>query len=225
MSDTPASLQQPLHSVALSLPPAAPVLAYYAPTAAAVIGIWNDHGRLLMHRQAKLPARCIQCNQPPHGPPIRLTVTWYSPWLYFLLLLTLPGLIALMAFMIFGQWKETLNLCFCKRHRRQRAFHLATVWGLVGISFLAFLISPYVSNDDFQPILIVTAITLLFIAPMYGFFTCRVLRPTKMNAEYIWLKGAAPDLVAEFPPIMSPLTAERLQPGLKVVAKSSSGVL
>jgi len=47
--------------------------------------LWRDQDVLIMRREAKMPSRCVGCNAPSNGAPLRVKVRWLSPAFYLIL--------------------------------------------------------------------------------------------------------------------------------------------
>src|SRR5262245_2510006 len=44
-----------------------------------VPAIWREGNKLVMHKSATLPDRCIKCNAPTHGSSLLRRLSWYHP--------------------------------------------------------------------------------------------------------------------------------------------------
>src|SRR5436305_9996082 len=85
-------------------------------------GNWRDGKMLIASNGGTLPDRCVKCNGPAEGGPIRQTYAWHHPSLYLTMCLFLiPYLI--IAFIV--NESGILRVSLCRRHRRRRLSFIA----------------------------------------------------------------------------------------------------
>ena len=154
-------------------------------------GVWRDNSTLVMSREAVLPMRCVKCNAYTHG---RLTrkLSWHHPAIFILLLVA--WLIYLIVAMVVRK-RATVELGLCEEHQaRRRTFIWITaiivVLGLLGI-FLGL------SGNDGTPALI--GLMLLLVGLIFGIFAARVTYPSKIDDQFVWLKGVNKDYLDQLP--------------------------
>jgi len=121
-------------------PPEPVVLDYRGPDVTpgwpAVYSPWQTEF-LLIRAGADLPERCVKCNLPAHGRPVRVRLRWVDPRERDGYRGTAYGLVALLVwigFVIEGLFKQRVartGVSLCRRHRALR-------W----VKFLAWLTSP-----------------------------------------------------------------------------------
>ena len=161
-------------------------------------GAWR-HGDTLIVRTkgAVLPARCVKCNAPVEQ-WLHRKFAWHHPAIY---LTILAGLFFYVVFAILLRKTADLYVPLCGVHRSKlrgtilrtwliviaamAAWALAAVWDIheVGMKWLFFLIG---------------LLTLLG-GLIYGLQRWRLLKPTKIDNHFAWLKGASPEFLAELP--------------------------
>ena len=86
---------------------------------------WQDRGLLVARKNTVLPARCVRCNQPAEGPPIKRLYTWHNPMIY---LLILAGILVYAIVALCVQEKAQIFVGICAKHRSQRNTRIAIAW-------------------------------------------------------------------------------------------------
>jgi hypothetical protein len=178
--------------------PASQPIPYYTPMAEHSGGVWNQGGGILvMHKQAQLPPLCIKCCTPTEGQPLKRNVTWHPGWVY---LLILPGLLIYAIVALSIQEKATIYVPLCDKHRGKRRLHLWLAIGIFFASLACFFLEAY-ANRSSQGTFAMIGLLLLVTSIIYAvFFNSRlVVTPHKIDAQYVWLKGASPQFVSQFP--------------------------
>jgi len=158
--------------------------------------LWRDGSRLVMDKTASLPARCIVCNAPATGQPLRRRLTWHPSAWYLLLLINI--LVYAIVSLIVRQ-TAVIHVGLCDTHRGRRRTWIAVAWTLV----LAAVILPFIlggiADDDTMALGFVFAFTAIVVAALIGIFGARVVRATRIDATRLWLAGVSPELIAELP--------------------------
>jgi hypothetical protein len=172
---------------------------------------WRD-GELLMARQgAVLPDRCLKCNSPAELYQFSRTLVWVSPWWLLALLAVGPLLYAIIYLIVRKKGKVTVGLC--PRHRRKRARVITVSW-LIAQAGIGSIVGGLVISDNrtptvlgmatevLIPILIVGGLLLLVVSLIGGAFGSRVLIPSRIDKNFIWLTKVSPEYLATFPTLM-----------------------
>jgi hypothetical protein len=177
-------------------------LNYLTPGAPAG-GIWTDGKILVMHRQAQLPPNCIKCNAPGDNRPLKRNLTWHAGWAYLIILLNLIIYIIVAAII---SSRATIYVGLCPRHRARRRLHMMIAWILFIASIAALIAAANVgggrSSEGLIAGLMVGGFLLLLTSLIWAVVVSyMIVSPKKMDAQYIWLKGAGPEYLAQFPPM------------------------
>jgi len=163
------------------------------------VGIWRDGDLLVMHRDARLPDRCVKSNQPALGYRLRRFLHWYHPAVYFTLLIG-PLIFILVALVV--QKKAVIEIGLSERWRAKRIRATIVGWGVallscpVGCCGLAWMYDKPAAGW-----LIVLAFFLFLLGAIYGSLAARMVAPKRISNEHIWLKGVHPQFLDELPPL------------------------
>jgi hypothetical protein len=153
--------------------------------------IWRHKSVLVMTKQAFLPSRCIKCNEPT-GERLKRKLTWHHPAIYLSILVSIL-FYAIIAMVV--RKSATVELGFCEEHLAKRHKHLMITWALGIAGVLSFPFGG--AMEDVNTIII--GILLLGVTAVYGIVTLRVVVPTKIDDHFVWIKGAGPEYLQEFP--------------------------
>jgi hypothetical protein len=174
--------------------PAQPV-PYYNPLAQHQGGVWNYGGVLVMHKQAQLPPQCIKCCAPAEGKPLKRKITWHPSWVYILIL---PGILIYAIVALAIQEKATVYVGLCEKHRARRRMHLWIAWGIFFASIACFFMAANAPRNA-EGFWAMAGVFGILIALIYAVINSRLIMPTKIDAQYAWLKGFCPQYVNQFP--------------------------
>lgn len=207
------NLVQPV-SASPPLPPphgtagaAQPVLAYATPfgIAAPAFAAWRDGNRLVTVTRGSLPQQCVKCAAPADGFYGPRTFYWHHPALVLLVLLGMPGLIALVIVALVTRKGATLDIGLCAAHRARRRTAIVATWFLViaGIAAIVCgLIAMEEYRSDWAPLFgTLTALALWIVAAVVYTKLGTYLSPTKIDATYATFKGAGVEFLSQFPPV------------------------
>jgi len=171
---------------------------------------WRD-GKLLMARKgAVLPDRCLKCNAPAEGYQFHRKLYWHNPF-WILVFLLSPLLFVIVYFIV--RWQGSITVGLCPRHRSRRARVIGISW-LIALTGIGSLIGGLVISDNrtptilgiatevLIPILIVGGLLLLVVSLIGGVFGSRVLIPSRIDKNFIWLTKVSPAYLATFPTLM-----------------------
>lgn len=159
------------------------------------ISIWRSGKQLKIHRDAILPERCVKTNKPTKGQTLKRTLSWHSPFLYFLLFQPFLYLIVALcirktAIINIGVSNEILA-------QRKKAIFGSWVLGILGLALFVLGCSHSESSG---------AIIVLGIISIIAGFIWAALRATLVSAgriddQYVWIKGVNENYLAEFPDV------------------------
>ncbi|MDB5332337.1 MAG: hypothetical protein JWP03_3488 [Phycisphaerales bacterium] len=182
-------------------PPPVPVLAYSGPVYAPAAGVWRDGKHIVAVKGAALPGTCVKCNAPADGPPMRRTLYWHHPALYALIF---AGILIYAIVALIVRQKGDISLCVCKKHRSRRNYAILIGWvgSLGGLTLII-----YGANSNMAEVFIPLGIILFLGTLIGGIIGARLLSPTKIDTQYLWLRGAGPDFLNTLPDARGPATA------------------
>lgn len=153
-------------------------------------GVWRDGKTLVMAKAARLPSRCVRCNEPATF-RLKRTLSWHTPLLYVLLI---SPLIYVIVALIFRQTAK-VQIPLCERHRAKRSKAIATCW-LVALAGFALCFAP-VFNSDLMPLIGVG--TLMILGALVGALFIAVVTPRKIDKTHAWLDKVSPLYLATLP--------------------------
>src|SRR4051812_25411228 len=155
-----------------------------------------------MHKNAQLPPQCIKCCAPAEGGMLKRKLHWHSPWLYLMLLVVFWGWILLAIIASCISERATIHIGLCARHRRRRVIHLTISWMILLGAIVATAGAMDIHDHDWEASLGWTAVFLAVAAPVYGTLACRMVVPTKIDRDYVWLKGVSKEFAGQFPALV-----------------------
>ena len=161
-------------------------------------GLWR-HGKLLvMHKMAPLPDRCVKSNEPAtrrlvrklswHHPAISLTVL-VSPLIYIILALIL-------------QKKATIQIAMTDRWFAKRRRAMLIGWGMV-LASIGMFVGAFAIGDnhgDIAMAAVLLSFPVFLTGAIYGMIAARMVKPKKIDDNYVWLKGVHPSFLESLPP-------------------------
>jgi hypothetical protein len=178
----------------VAYPPPVPggPLDYASPTAVYGHVAWREGSRLVVRKGAMLPPRCVKCNEPAEGQPIRRNFTWHQPILY---LLILAGVLVYAIVALIVQEKGTVYLSLCKRHRERR---LIMGWSAGVLCLGGLFLLVYSAMLESGLVAIAGAVAL--VAGLVLAVMNQTLSAKRIDAHFLWLGGAGEGFLANFPP-------------------------
>ncbi|MEX2560535.1 MAG: hypothetical protein WD403_11505 [Pirellulales bacterium] len=162
-------------------------------------GVWRDGPLLVMRRDAVLPDLCIKCNLPAGGRRLMRTLYWHHPLVYLSLLLwVLCGPLPFIVLALALRRKAKVAIGVCTRHlaRRRRAILIGWTASLLGI---ALFVAGVLQSGDLAGLLILAGVLLVLCGVVYGVSIAAVISPKRIEAEYVFIKRAGPEYLAQFP--------------------------
>jgi hypothetical protein len=166
-------------------------------TVAESAGLWRQDKLLVMHKNAPLPQRCVKSNAPTIR-TLKRSLTWHHPAVYIALLFNLLVYIIL-AIVLSKRATIYIGLSDEWFARRRRAILIG--WGLVLASVGLFIggLVMIDRNDAMVGLLIFGSFVLFLVGAIYGLLAARMVSPTRITDEYVWLKGVHRDFLASLP--------------------------
>jgi hypothetical protein len=160
-------------------------------------GVWQDGKILVMAKVARLPSRCVKCNEPATF-RLRRKLAWMSPWFYVLLIFLLGGLLLYALLGLVFQKTAVLEIPLCEKHRAKRSRGILIGW-IVGLMGFALCFSPAFSSNGVVGLLVLLGIFMILFGLIFGSITSQVVTPQKIDDTHVWLKKVSPLYLAELP--------------------------
>ena len=161
-------------------------------------GLWRERFLLVMDKTATLPVdRCIVCDAPATGPPLRRKLSWHSPWWYLIVLVNLL-FYAIAAMIVRKTVAVRVGLCDLHRTRRRRWIALAWSLILVALGLLGLVFSNPVT-DFTMAALMALALLSLFAGGVVGIYGPRVVTAKQIDDRYAWIGGVSSQLLDTLP--------------------------
>ncbi|MDB5302093.1 MAG: hypothetical protein JWO87_3756 [Phycisphaerales bacterium] len=176
-----------------------PVLAYSGPVYTPTWGVWREDKKIVASKGAVLPSRCVKCNGPAGGSPITRTLYWHHPALY---LLILPGILIYAIVALIVRQSGTVTVCLCNKHRSQRIYAILGGWlgALLGIVCLF-----YAAVGHMPELFVPLGIVLFLTSIIAGVIIARIVTPSRIDAQYLWIRGAGPEFLNTLPDARGPV--------------------
>ena len=161
------------------------------------VGLWRKDHLLVMHKSAELPAICVKSGQPAKR-RLRRSLSWHHPAIFLTILISVLVYVILALVL---RKTATIHIGLSDRWFaiRRRAIIVGWICALAGIGVFVLGIA-YAEQADWIVGLIPGGLVLFFFGLIYGLVRARMVVPTRINDQYIWLKGVNPSLLAELPP-------------------------
>jgi hypothetical protein len=144
-----------------------------------------------MTRQALLPDRCIKCNEPARR-KLKRRLSWHHPALYLLILV--GALFYVLLAMILRK-TAIIEIGLCEVHSAVRRRDIVITWTLGLLSVGSFFLASQLQDLTFAGI----GCLLILATAVYGIMRVNVVTPTKIDENFLWLKGFNGNYLADFP--------------------------
>lgn len=162
-------------------------------------GIWSDGKLVVMHKQATLPDVCIKSNEQTDGFRLKRKLSWHHPAVFAAILINL--IVYAVLAMVLSK-RATIQIGLSDYWRRKRVRRIIIAWSSVFLGIAVFIGGLILIDGrggaDFAPFGIVGGIFLILFGAFYGLFGARMIAPTKIDDNYVYIKGAHPDFIARF---------------------------
>jgi hypothetical protein len=156
------------------------------------IGAWRSGKLLVVRIDANLPDRCVKCNAATNGRKLVRSLTWHTPWVYLLLFAgVVPYVVVAMAM----SKKAKIAIGVCKEHNSIRNRDIAIGWLGFALFIGSFFVSSFINSGWF----ILGGLGLFLAALIYAVLRTPLVTPKKIDERHVWLNGAAPAFVEQFP--------------------------
>lgn len=159
-------------------------------------GIWRDGNQLVMTKEAQLPFVCIKTNQPADG-WLRRKLYWHNPWIYALILVSI-WIYAIVALIV--RQKADIQVGLCRERIVRRRWTIAGAWFAVFLGAALIVIGGVTAQDnDLIWLLIIAGLVTILTGAIVGATIARIVAPTRITKQYVWLKGIHPGFLASLP--------------------------
>jgi hypothetical protein len=160
-------------------------------------GLWRDGKLLVLHKSAKLPGRCVKSNEPTDR-FLKRKLVWYPPWIALTILLAWPVFLILALVM---QKRAQVDIGLTPEWIGRRRMRIATAWGLVLLGFFTFFGAiAWAADADWFGLVLAGGVLMGFVGIIYGSVGARMVYPTKIDDQFVWLKGVCREFLDELPP-------------------------
>ncbi|MEQ9503495.1 MAG: hypothetical protein RIT81_41960 [Deltaproteobacteria bacterium] len=175
-------------------PFAAPAVDPFGPATTgdtSVAGIWRDGDVIVMEKGAMLPDFCVKSGEPA-SERLEKKLQWHHPAVYAALLFNV--IIYLIIALIM---RKTANVSIpigpdAKAHRSK---WIKIGWG----AGLGGLVVMFIGIPLEQPVVILLGLGVAFFGLIGGLIGVRLLWPTKIDDQYVYLKGAKEPFLRHLP--------------------------
>jgi len=159
-------------------------------------GLWRKGNLLVMRKRAILPDRCVKSNQPTER-RLRRNLSWHHPAVY---LAILPGLLIYIIIAIILTKRATIHIGLSDEWFAKRRRTILISWTIVLVSIAMVVLGcAGVEESDIFGLLIPVGFLAFLIGAFYGLIAARMVTPTRIDDEYVWLKGVNREFLAELP--------------------------
>jgi hypothetical protein len=158
-------------------------------------GVWREGNILVATKDATFPNRCLKCNNTTEWDRINKKLYWHNPAWFLILLVFSPLVYLLVALSV--RKTATVQIPLCTKHRENRKMTTMIGGSIFGLGLI--MIIPSFMFDTGAGIL------LSVLALLAGGIVCaigrRLVTPTKIDNEYVWMKGACKEFLQDLPSV------------------------
>jgi uncharacterized membrane protein YhaH (DUF805 family) len=149
---------------------------------------------LVMHKQAVLPNICIKSNQPAQG-RLKRNLYWHHPAIYIAVFVS-PLIYVVLALVLRHRAVIEIGLSQEWFSRRRRAILIGWLTVLAGLAVLIAVLALDISRHPMPGWAILAGLVVAVVGAIYGLVAARMVAPTKITNNYVWLKGVHPAFLA-----------------------------
>jgi hypothetical protein len=158
-------------------------------------GVWRDGKTLVMVKIARLPSRCIKCNEPATY-RLKRSLSWHNPLLY--LMVVFPGLLFYVIVALIVRKTAKIDVPLCEAHRAGRKKSILFAW-IISLAGMALWFAPASGNDERLWIGFFVGIVLFLFGLIFGSLKSQTVTPTKIDDTHVWLNKVSPLYLAGLP--------------------------
>lgn len=175
-------------------PFAAPAVDAYAPAraqAGQIVGVWRDGDQIVMEKGATLPDFCVKTGAPAED-RLDKKMYWHTPAIYAALLIS-PIIYVILALIL----RKTANVSIPvgAEALQNRSKWIKIGWG-AGLAGVVLFI---VGIPSRLPLLTVLGLVVAMFGLIGGLIGVRLLWPTKIDDQFVYLKGAKEPFLNRLP--------------------------
>lgn len=159
-------------------------------------GVWRDGNRLVMSKDAELPAVCVKTNQPTES-RLRRRMYWHPPGYYLLILISIL-VYAIVALIV--REKADIQVGLSPERLSRRRWVIAGAW-LMALAGIGVMVAGFsgVNNDPNMSFVAVLGIVGIVMAAIIGATLARIVYPARITKDHVWIKGVHPEYLAALP--------------------------
>lgn len=158
---------------------------------------WRSGNLLVVRRNASLPDRCVKCNAPAHGRRLTRKLSWHTPWIYLIIFV---GVLFYVIAAVILRKRARVEIGICEAHWAARRRDVLIGWA----SFLVAILLGWCGAHFGNGWLYGSALTIFLGGLIYAAFRTPVVSAKKIDADFVWLKGASRAYTAELPEFRGP---------------------
>jgi hypothetical protein len=154
--------------------------------------LWRSGKRVVARTETFFPDRCVKCNEPAGGFRLKRTLYWAHPalWLVFIV----SRLIWLIVYLIVRK-KAVVHIGLCELHRANRKLWIAIAWSSVALGIIMIVVAAIFGYGWWAG----AGVLILLFGGITGALMARMVAPTKVDKQFVWLTGVNRDFVANLP--------------------------
>jgi hypothetical protein len=158
--------------------------------------LWRKGNVLVMRKTARLPNRCVKSNQPTER-RLKRNLAWHHP---VILVTILAGLLIYVVLALILTKRATIYIGLSDEWFARRRRTIVIGWTIVLASCaIGVLGCAGVAENDLFSLLILLAFPAFMFGAIYGLLGARMVAPTRIDDEFVWLKGVNREFLAELP--------------------------
>ncbi|MGE5191571.1 MAG: hypothetical protein ACM3U2_03660 [Deltaproteobacteria bacterium] len=159
-------------------------------------GVWRDGNRLVMTKDAQLPFVCVKTNRPADAWLLR-KLYWHNAWIYLLILISIWAYV-IVALIV--RQSAKINVGLCRDQIIRRRWTIAGAW----LAVVGGVVMIFVGVANSQPgnaawVASVAGLILVLAGAIAGATLARIVAPTRITKQYVWMKGIHPEFLASLP--------------------------
>ena len=163
------------------------------PTGPHAISAWREGKRVVTHDQVALPSRCLKCNRPVDGAPMKRKLYWHYP-LFYLVLFISPIIYIILAIIV--RRRASIDVYICAEHARRRRNFIIAAWSITAVGIVT-IVGGIAAQMGWVAGL---GFLLIVVAIGVGLFGASICRATRIKDKTVWLSGASREFLESLHP-------------------------